>query len=152
MSFLPTIIYRRRKENKKKCSLKGLEGKKEFSFFSYPKEPLPDISSYILLTIDAPLLSIEDRHKGLLLLDASWHFAAIMEKKVLQKNPIEKRSLPPQFITAYPRYQTDCSDPKRGLASIEAIFLAYYITKRDTSFLLDNYHWKEKFLTINSLE
>jgi pre-rRNA-processing protein TSR3 len=61
------------------------------------------------------------------------------------------RSLPKEFQTAYPRRQNDCPDPKRGLASIEAIFIAYLKMGRKTDGLLDNYYWKESFLTCNRL-
>jgi pre-rRNA-processing protein TSR3 len=63
---------------------------------------------------------------------------------------IERRSLPPGLITAYPRKQQDCPDPARGLASVEALFAAYTLMGRDTSGLLDNYYWKEDFLKKNS--
>jgi pre-rRNA-processing protein TSR3 len=59
------------------------------------------------------------------------------------------RSLPDMFVTAYPRRQCDCPDQLRGLASVEALYVAYFITGRNTDGLLDNYHWKELFLEKN---
>ena len=51
--------------------------------------------------------------------------------------------------TAYPREQGDCVDPEPGLASIEALFIAYRLLGYSTEGLLDYYYWKEKFIKIN---
>lgn len=144
-----TIIIRHRKENLKKCSLRGLEKNKNFLFFSYPNqiELLPDVSNYILLKMGAPELKKRDSNKGLLLIDSTWNYLNKI-LKILPDN-IETRSLPNSCISAYPRKQTMCPDPKQGLASIEALYLAYLIMGKDTSNLLDNYYWKDKFLEIN---
>ncbi|KKL49693.1 hypothetical protein LCGC14_2312950, partial [marine sediment metagenome] len=150
-----TIIIRHKKENLKKCSLKGLEKREDISFFTYPLStysksfPSLDLTNYVLLEMNAKELTKEDQNKGLLLIDSTWKYVDRI-LKILPEN-IEKRSLPKNYLTAYPRKQTLCPDPIRGLASIEALYLAYLITKRDASGLLDNYYWKEKFLKINSL-
>ena len=150
-----TMIIRHKKENLKKCSLKGLEKREDISFFTYPLSSYSknffslDLSNYILLEMSAKELTKEDQNKGLLLIDSTWKYVDKI-LKILPLN-IEKRSLPQNYITAYPRKQTLCSDPIRGLASIEALYLAYLITNRDTKNLLDNYYWKENFLKINSL-
>jgi pre-rRNA-processing protein TSR3 len=44
-----TIILRHARENLKKCSLKGLEKRSDFRFFTYPKDLLPEMPDYILL-------------------------------------------------------------------------------------------------------
>ncbi len=151
--MLPTIVYRHRKENKKKCSLQPLINRSDLLFYSYP-DPLDiDLSSHILLTIDAPPLSMQDAKLGLLLLDGTWRYAEKMEHRVLSENPsIRKRSLPGSYRTAYPRTQTGCLDPERGLASVEALFLAYHLTGRSTEGLLDHYYWKDSFLEINKIK
>lgn len=64
----PTIIIRHRKENLKKCSLKGLENDKNFYFYTYPKDPLPDLNDYVLLKMDSPILTEKDCKKPLLLI------------------------------------------------------------------------------------
>jgi ribosome biogenesis protein Tsr3 len=43
------------------------------------------------------------------------------------------------------------TDPDNGLASVEALYLAYHILGRPTDGLLDQYHWGEEFLRLNSL-
>lgn len=148
-SFTPTIILRHRKENLKKCSLRGLEGRNDFLFFTYPYSALPDLSSSILLTLDAPLLSLEDAGSGILLIDGTWRYASLMHRQLPLPHSFLQRSLPSHFQTAYPRRQLDCPDPERGLASIEALYIAYTILGRDTQGLLDNYHWKDEFLRKN---
>jgi pre-rRNA-processing protein TSR3 len=144
--FPPTIILRHRRENLKKCTLRGLEKRDDFLFFTYPQDSLPDLSSHVLLSLDAPPLSIADRSYGVFLIDATWRYAAKISKQVSPVSPI-LRSLPPFYQTAYPRRQEDC--PERGLASIEALFVAYLILGRDPSHLLDTYHWKDLFLEKN---
>lgn len=149
-SFPPTIVWRHRKENLKKCSLRGLEKRSDFRFFSYPGD-LPDLSGYVLLTLDAPPLDASDAQRGLFVLDATWRYAETMLQRVPSIHTMVSRSIPAHYRTAYPRCQTACLDPDRGLASIEAIFVAYHHLQRDTSGLLDHYYWKEDFLKKNAL-
>ncbi len=139
----PTVIYRHRRENLAKCSLTPLMGRPDFRFLTYPADPLPDLAGYIALQVGAPPLTSADKDSGLFLIDATWRLAAVMEKSCPK---IEARSLPAHFRTAYPRRQTDCPDPNAGLASIEAIYLAYQILGRPTDGLLDSYYWREAFL------
>lgn len=149
-TFPPTIILRHRRENRNKCSLKGIENHNDVIFFSYPwKCEIPDLSNYCILCMDGPPLTIEDRAKGIFLIDGTWRYA----KKMLQTlpEPLAKRRIPLHFMTAYPRRQEDCEDPMRGLASIEALFIAFHIIGRDPAGLLDQYYWKEDFLKKNDL-
>lgn len=148
-SFPPTFVIRHRLENLNKCSLRGLENRSDFIFWQYPYKELPSLNEYIILTLDAPILEPTDSNHGLLLIDATWRYAAKMIKPLLNQSHFHYRSLPSHFQTAYPRYQTDCPDPKRGLASIEALYAAYHILNRDTAGLLDFYYWKDQFLNLN---
>lgn len=138
-----TIIWRHRKENLKKCTLQTLKGKEGFSFYTYPKDLLPDISGYILLTPNAPPLTINDKERGMFIVDATWRYAETMIKTL--KIPLTQRSIPEEYKTAYPRRQEE----KKGLASIEAIFVAYHILGYYTNGLLEDYYWKEEFLNLN---
>lgn len=141
---MKTIILRHRRENLRKCSLRGLEGRSDLIFYTYPTDQLPDYSNYLLLKVGAPILTPEDRGRGLFLIDATWRLAQIMEKQLPWK--LEGRSLPSGCKTAYPRRQTQCPDPEAGLASVEALFIAHQILGLSTENLLDHYHWKELFL------
>jgi pre-rRNA-processing protein TSR3 len=145
-SFPPTVVIRHRLENLKKCSLRGLETRVDFIFLTYPYSFLPNLQNYLILTLNAPPLTIDDAQHGLLILDATWRYAAKMLKPLEAQPHFLYRSLPGDYRTAYPRRQLDCPDPERGLASIEAIYLSYQILQRDTNGLLDHYYWKEQFL------
>jgi pre-rRNA-processing protein TSR3 len=148
----PTLVFRHKKENLKKCSLRGLEKREDFRFYSFPLSNVPEIDNYILLTLDAPELTENDKDLGLILIDATWKLADDMLKKIPHQGRCIPRSLPNYFKTAYPRRQTLCPNPETGLASVEALFLAYNILGHDTTGLLDNYYWKDQFLQINQLE
>ncbi len=147
--FPPTIVIRHRLENLKKCTLRGLESREDFLFLGYPYKVLPPLQDYLLFTLDAPVLTPEDGDKGLLIIDATWRYANKMLQPLLKHPQLHARSLPPHYRTAYPRRQEDCPDPERGLASIEAIYIAYQILKRGTEGIFDRYYWKDKFLEIN---
>jgi pre-rRNA-processing protein TSR3 len=145
-----TIVIRHRKENLRKCSLRGLEKRSDFLFFRYPLEEIPPYAGAILLTLEASEeLSINDRGSPLLILDATWRYAQIMEKNLPLAGSLKKRRLPSHFITAYPRRQSDCSNPACGLASIEAIVCAHLLLGLPIAGLLDHYYWRDSFLEKN---
>lgn len=146
---LPTVVMRHRRENLKKCSLRGLETRPDFLFYSYPRATMPDLSNYVLLSFDGPLLGPDDSASGLFILDATWRYAEKMLRFVEGHASLPRRSIPKNFRTAYPRRQEDCPFPEYGLASIEAIYVAYLMLGRDTTGLLDSYYWKEAFFDIN---
>jgi pre-rRNA-processing protein TSR3 len=146
---MSTVILRHRRENLKKCSLTGLENLPGLKFYSYPVDPLPDYSQFLLLKVGAPPLTLADKDRGLLLIDGTWRLAQIMEKQLPWK--LEARSLPAGYRTAYPRRQTECPDPTAGLSSLEALYIAHLLLGRSTENFLDRYHWKELFLQINGL-
>ena len=152
MLFPPTIVLRHRKENLKKCSLRGLEAREDFCFYTYPREELPPLHGYIYLVLEgAPPLSKQDAHRGLFVLDATWRYAERMEKQVEpQLLHCEPRTLPGAWVTAYPRKQDDCPTPERGLASIEAIYISYLLLGHPTAGLFDQYYWAEEFLRRNA--
>src|SRR5947209_7582266 len=126
--FPPTFVIRHRQENLKKCSLHGLEERPDFVFLTYPYRDLPDLTGYVVLMLNAPPLTLEEASRGIILLDATWRYAKKMIQPFLhQDHRYIYRSLPSHYKTAYPRRQEDCSDPERGLASVEAIYLSYHI-------------------------
>lgn len=154
MNYPPTIIVRHRRENLKKCSLRGLEKRADFCFFTYPdciqgKQSLPPLENYMALDLEGPPLSKADAHLGLVLLDATWRLAGKMNSQIVPLQKVIRRSIPQGFQTAYPRRQEDCLDPNAGLASIEALYIAYHILGRNCEGLLDAYHWRELFFTKN---
>jgi pre-rRNA-processing protein TSR3 len=146
-NFPTTLILRHRRENLKKCSLRGLEARRDCLFLTYPKDALPPLEGYLLLALDGPVLSQQDAPHGLLLIDGTWRHAETILRSLPSGLP--RRSLPHALLTAYPRRQLDCADPQRGLASVEALFAAYALMGRETRGLLDRYYWKERFLLQN---
>lgn len=92
-----------------------------------------------------PVLSGSDVNCGLLVLDGTWRHVEPMQKA---HSAVPVRSLPP-LITAYPRTSKVHSDPDGGLATIEAIYAAYRLLGRDTTGLLDHYHWATEFVELN---
>lgn len=148
-SFPPTVVLRHRRENLKKCSLRGLETRNDFTFITYPTGTLPHLKGYVMLALDGPPLSKEDSGYGLFVLDATWRYAATMAQFVAKHADIPHRSIPAGFQTAYPRRQEDCPDPNSGLASIEAIYIAYCLLGRPPTDLLNNYYWRDEFLSKN---
>ncbi len=53
------------------------------------------------------------------------------------------------YGTAYPRRSKWYPDPAEGLASVEALYVAYRILGRPLEGLLEHYRWAEQFLKLN---
>src|SRR5581483_3968697 len=126
--FPVTYIVRHPKENPKKCSILPLRGRPDLVFLSYPVEKRPDLSGYVRLAAEGPELSAADADRGLLLLDGSWRWAGAMTRAFADVPP---RSLH-GFRTAYPRVSKKGTDPDNGLATVEALFVAYHVLGRPT--------------------
>jgi pre-rRNA-processing protein TSR3 len=147
MNYPPTIIVRHPKENPKKCSVMPLKGRADLIFAGYPPKRLPPLENYVRLAAAGPELSAADAECGILLLDGSWRAAEGMERAFAHVPP---RSLH-GWKTAYPRVSKLGTDPGNGLASVEALFLAYHILGRPTAGLLDDFRWGDEFLRLNDL-
>lgn len=143
-----TVIVRHQAENRKKCSIWPLRDRPDLLILPYPLKSRPDLTGYIRLAAEGSELSEEDAAAGVLLLDGSWRWAGSMERDF---SDIPPRSLH-GYRTAYPRVSKQGTDPDNGLASVEALYLAYHILGRDTSGLLDHYYWAEDFLSVNGLD
>ena len=144
----PTVIVVHPRERRSKCSVEPLRQHGEFLFCTFP-QPVPiELDNYVRLGIGGELLSAEDADRGLLLLDGTWRLAARMAPFYAH---VEVRSLP-LIHTAYPRKSEVFEDPSEGLATIEALYAALRILGRDTTGLLDQYHWKQAFLERNGWE
>jgi pre-rRNA-processing protein TSR3 len=140
-----TIIVRHPRENPKKCSVLPLQGRADVQFLSYPTKDPPSFEGYIRLAADGPELSAADRASGILLLDGSWRCS---NKMVTHFQAVPPRSLH-GWKTSYPRVSKLGTDPDNGLASIEALYIAYHLLGRPTAGLLDHYHWATQFLELN---
>lgn len=141
----PTIIVVHRAEKRIKCSVEPLRKTGEFVFWRYPRRGAESLDGYVRLGLGGPQLSAEDHHRGLVLLDGSWRWAAKMEKSYAD---VPVRSLGP-WQTAYPRQSRVFEDPAEGLATIEALYAALCQMGRPVEGLLTSYHWGELFLEKN---
>jgi pre-rRNA-processing protein TSR3 len=116
-------------------------------FFTYPVSRPLALEGYVRLAADGPALSAADAEAGILLLDGSWSWA---DKMTRAYEHITPRSLH-GYQTAYPRVAKRGTDPDNGLASIEALYLAYWLLRRPTEGLLQHYRWADDFLRVNQL-
>lgn len=141
----PTIIVVHPRENRRKCSVEPLRQHADFRFWTFPERGTESLQGYVRLGIGGPLLSEADRESGLLVLDGTWRLAQRMEPSFAD---VPVRSIP-VWQTAYPRVSKVFEDPLTGLATIEAIYAAYFGLGRDTTGLLDQYRWSDQFLEQN---
>jgi len=143
--FPPTVIIVHPKERRSKCTVRPLRGREGFVFHKYPNVSVDSPEDYVRLGLGGPLLSTADADRGLLILDGTWRLAEKMEQDV---RDMPLRSLP-RVQTAYPRVSKMHDDPTGGLATIEAIYVAYYLLGRETEHLLEGYRWADEFLQRN---
>lgn len=140
------LIIVRRGENRAKCTIQPLRGTPGLAFLAYPLGTAPDLTRHLLLAPDAPPLTAADAGRPLLLLDANWRHAPVMRRAI---GPVESRSIPAGWRTAYPRRSKTGSDPDGGLATVEALFAALCVLGRRDDALLRFYPWRDAFLELN---
>lgn len=142
---IPVVVIRHAKERISKCSLRHLHDREEITFFRATKTFTFDATDHLLLAVDAPPLSPADAGHPLLLLDSTWRLLPRLHEH-LTGTPIA-RSIPDGMAeTCYPRVSRNHEDPTRGLASVEALYLAKRLLGEEDPTLLDGYHWKNEFL------
>jgi pre-rRNA-processing protein TSR3 len=88
-------------------------------------------------------MSPADAGRPLLLLDSTWRLLPQLEA-CLHGQAI-RRTLP-AVPTAYPRVSKLTNDPTRGLASVEALYLAKLMLGERDDTLLEDYYWAEAFM------
>jgi pre-rRNA-processing protein TSR3 len=147
IAYPPTIIVRHPKENPRKCTVLPLKGRLDIILLKHPIAQPPDLRSYVRLAAEGPELSVVDEKCGLLLLDGSWRWADVMNRDFAS---VPSRSLH-GYRTAYPRVSKRGTDPENGLASVEALFIAYRLLHRPAEGLLAHYRWADEFLRLNGL-
>jgi pre-rRNA-processing protein TSR3 len=147
LTYPVTIVVRHPREAPAKCSILPLRDRPDIVFLQHPVAVRPNLEGYLRLAAEGPELSSIDANAGLLLLDASWRWAETMNRAFVDVPPRSLQS----YRTAYPRRSKLFEDPDNGLASVEALFLAYHILGRPTEGLLDHYRWREAFLQLNGM-
>jgi pre-rRNA-processing protein TSR3 len=141
----PTIIVVHPKERRTKCTVQHLRGDPRFEFHRFPSQPA-NLDGYVRLGLEGPPLSVADVNCGLLVLDGTWRW---VEQMAPAFGNVPVRSLP-NLQTAYPRTSKLFSDPAAGLATIEALYAALSMLRRDTTGLWGGYLWAKEFLRRNS--
>lgn len=142
----PILILVRRGEDPRQCSVRPLRGTPGIEWRPYPLRQYIDLSLHLLLAPEAPPLTPADARRPLLLLDASWRHAATMRRAV---GPVETRSIPPGWQTAYPRRSKIHADPDAGLATVEALYAALCTLGHRDDTLLRFYPWRDAFVDLN---
>ena len=140
---IPVTVIRHRRERVAKCSLRHLHERPEIEFLRDRPGFRFDASGFTLLEMDAPPLSTEDASRPLLILDSTWRWLPGLRERC-HGSPVP-RSLP-DVDTAYPRVTKLFEDPSRGLASVEALYIATVLLGEPDPTLLDGYHFKDEFL------
>lgn len=97
-----------------------------------------------MLDVAGEEIQASDIGRPILLLDSTWRLLPQLMRCVTG-NPLRRR-LPENVSTAYPRRSKISDDPKTGLASVEALYLARRLLSRADETLLDHYRWREQFL------
>ena len=143
---ISVVIILRHGEDRTQCTIQPLRGTPGLEFLRYPLRRKPDLSRHLLLAPDAPPLTPDDAGRPLVLIDANWRHAARMRKAI---EPVEARSIPPGWRTAYPRSSKIHADPETGLATVEALFAAICILGWRDDSLLRFYPWRDTFLALN---
>jgi pre-rRNA-processing protein TSR3 len=143
MDTIETTVIRHPKERRSKCSLTPLEGRQDIRFVKARSEWEFDITGYTVLALGAAELSEKDAGRPLLLLDSTWRLLPQLETCL--KGEGVRRTLP-AVATAYPRVSKIDQDPRGGLASVEALYLARLMLGQRDDTLLQSYYWRDGFM------
>ncbi len=114
-------------------------------------EAIPKLASELLLHPEGVSL---EQFKGvqtvnsIAAVDCRWKRLAPIVGHIVGPLPV-KVSIPPGFMTAYPRVNKKNLDPDQGLATIEAIFIAGAFLGCWDETLLSRYHFADEFLRCN---
>lgn len=141
----PITVIRHPKEKRSKCTLTPLEGREDIQYHRAREGWMFDATGYTVLGLDAPVLSLTDAGRPLLLLDSTWRLLPQLEDCLAGEGV--RRSLP-EVETAYPRTSKIAKDPMGGLASVEALYLAQLLLGNRDDTLLDGFYWSGEFLAI----
>jgi pre-rRNA-processing protein TSR3 len=142
---LPTVIIVHPKERRSKCTVAPLRGDPRLVFCRHPRRPA-DLSGYVRLGMEGPVLGAADFASGLLILDGTWRWVEQMTPNVAE---LPVRTLP-KLVTAYPRSSKVFDDPDTGLATVEALYAAHRLLGRETTGLLAHYPFAAEFLARNA--
>jgi pre-rRNA-processing protein TSR3 len=140
------LVLRDPRESAAKCSLTPLRGLPGLRFARYDPAGRLEAGERVLLHPDGEELGPADRGQDLLLIDCAWRRVPSLLRTV--HGVLHPRRIS-GFTSAYPRRSKTRPDPARGLASIEALFVATLFLGEPRPELLAHYRWREAFLAAN---
>ena len=139
-------------EKSKQCTILPLRDRADFKITRFrATNPPRKLSADILLHPDGISLAElrSDSITKIAALDCIWRRLNTILNNTLEPLP-KLVSIPPGFLTAYPRKDKHGDDPSAGFATIEALFItAAFLGKWDLT-LLEKYYFGDKFLEINA--
>jgi pre-rRNA-processing protein TSR3 len=147
LRFVQILILRDPRESAAKCSLTPLRRRAGVRFVDYHPDRRLAAGGHVLLDPAGELLTEADGGRDLLLVDCSWRRVPQLLRTV--EGRLFRRRLP-AWETAYPRRSKTFEDPARGLASVEALYVASVVLGEPRPELLDEYRWREEFLARNA--
>lgn len=141
-------------ETPNKCTIAPLGYRPDFRIMRVANVlALGPLSSTVLLHPDGVCLSeMGDslgQITGIASIDCIWRRLPGLIRRISGTLPTLAK-IPSGFVTAYPRKSSDDSDPKEGLATIEALFIASALLGRWDSSLLSEYYFGRRFIELNS--
>lgn len=140
-------------ETPNKCTISPLSDRADFHLISVQANRiLGPLRSHILLHHEGQCLT-EIRTSlspdvGIASVDCIWRRLDKLLARIARPLPQLAR-IPEGFVTAYPRRSENHSDPRGGLATIEAIFIARALLGQWDSTLLSRYFFGRKFIELN---
>ncbi len=137
------LLYHPR-ERLSKCSMRALYGRDDLVMSIWPDMDRIPLEALMLHVEGAPLAPA-DRGRPILLVDGTWNQA----RSLTQRLRFERRGLP-GFRTAFPRASKSGRDPKEGLASAEALYVASLLLGEPDPTWLGGYIWRGEFLERNA--
>lgn len=139
-------------ETANKCTILPLAYRSDFRIRRVTAGKILPLHAQFLLHPEGEVLSLEthagDRQADLAAIDCIWRrLAPIMQ---LVATPIPRLvRIPEGFVTAYPRKSRLSFDPPKGLATIEALFIAAALLGNWDETLLREYYFAREFLALN---
>lgn len=140
-------------EKANKCTIVPLADRADFRLIRVKGPPkLGPLEATVLLHHEGECLTTLRQKMGVVsgiaAIDCVWRRLPVLHRRLAEPVPVLAR-IPDGFETAYPRRSAKETDPSRGLATIEAIFIASALLGRPDTTLLAKYYFGAKFLEMN---
>jgi len=140
-------------EKPNKCTIAPLSSRPDFRLYRVRGISIfGPLSSSVILHHEGQCLTTVRKSKGevhgIASVDCVWPRLDVLLRRIVEPLPLFAR-IPDGFETAYPRISKENTDPKNGLATIEAIFIASALLGKWDTTLLARYYFGRKFVQLN---